>query len=72
MWLAELDSERERNDTMSGRAAAQGSLVASKELDGAVVRGDVAAVEKAMRSGVSPDAVWDVWPLLCTAVLVRC
>ena len=51
------------------------SLVASNELDNAVDRGDVQAVERALRGGVSPNAVWSDgdagdWPLLCSAAQV--
>ena len=52
------------------------SMEASETLDSAVTQGDVQAVEEALRSGVSPDAVWTdedgyEYPLLYTAAMVR-
>ncbi len=46
------------------------SLKASKALKVAVQNGQTADVEKALRGGVSPNAVDANWPLLGIAALV--
>ena len=54
----------------TGEVQARVALATEAELDAAVANGDVAAIERALRAGLSPDTFMAHVTLLCRAASV--